>query len=58
MVNVFKNTWDRPKKHSRYHKSNKKNEAKKDSAVRSLLFKILSVFVIGFLTKKIKERKK
>lgn len=58
MVNVFKNTWDLPKNHSRYHKSNKKNAAKKDSAVRSLLFKILSVFVIGFLTKKIKERKK
>lgn len=58
MVNVFKNTWDRPKNHFRYHKSNKKNAAKKDSAVRSLLFKILSVFVIGFLTKKIKERKK
>ncbi len=39
MVNVFKNTWDRPKNHSRYHKSNKKNEAKKDSAVRSLPLK-------------------
>lgn len=57
MVNLLKNTWDNPRNHGHPHKMSKKNAAKKDSAVRSLIFKILSVFVIGFLTKKIRERK-
>ncbi|MBO0458037.1 hypothetical protein JZO77_14970 [Enterococcus hulanensis] len=43
----------------RFHpQSNKKKDSKQNSAVRSLLFKILSVFVIGFITKKINSRKK
>jgi len=39
-------------------KANKKNHSKQNSAVRALLFKIASVFVIGFITKKINDRKK
>ncbi|OTO73033.1 MULTISPECIES: hypothetical protein [unclassified Enterococcus] len=42
-----------------HHKQSGKNQSKQqDSAIKSLMFKILSVFVIGFLTKKIRNRKK
>ena len=58
MRNLLRNNWDNPKNHSRpYHRLGKKNASKKDSAVKSLLFKILSVLVIGYFTKKIRERK-
>lgn len=58
MKSMMKSKWDQPKGH--FHpqrKTNKKNESQKNSAVRSLMFKILSVFVIGFITKKINNRK-
>ncbi|MBO0452705.1 MULTISPECIES: hypothetical protein [Enterococcus] len=57
MKDKTKNKWEHPK--SRFHhQSGKKNDRQKDSAVRSLLFKLLSVFVIGFITKKLNQRKR
>lgn len=52
---MIKSKTDQPKNHS--HKS-KKQKTQNDGAVRSLLFKIVSVFVIGYITKKMNNRKK
>ena len=51
---MIKSKTDKPKNHA--HKS-KKQKTQNDGAVRSLLFKIVSVFVIGYITKKMNNRK-
>lgn len=58
MRSMMKSKWEQPKgRFHPHHKSTKRNAPEKNSAVRSLLFKILSVFVIGYVTKKMKNRK-
>ena len=59
MKTKMKSKWERPKsRFSTKNKSNRKQSTQKNSAVRSLLMKLLSVFIIGFITKKLNNRKK
>ncbi|MDT2540263.1 hypothetical protein P7D78_19340 [Enterococcus raffinosus] len=58
MKTKMKSKWEQPKsRFSTKNKSNRKQSTQNNSAVRSLLMKLLSVFIIGFITKKLNNRK-
>lgn len=58
MKAMMKSKWEQPKsRFSTKNKATKKQSTQKNSPVRSLLMKLLSVFIIGFITKKLNNRK-
>lgn len=52
--------WENPKNRFAHppKRRSKQQDPQKNHAVRSLVFKILSVFLIGFITKKLSGNKK